>query len=245
MRILVLLICTVFATSVFAAERFETPVRSVTASGLAERKVAPDEAHVNVTIASTNLKLDAAKAEHDKKLRDVMSIAKKAGIDEAQMKTENSSIQPQYTYENNKRNFKGYMVNTMLDITVKKMENVGGLIEKLSGAGLENGNGQEWGNLMNVSYRLSNPDKIRDEMLAEAIKNARAKAENMASAAGASIGNVIQINEGGTPQFNFPIAPVPMMARAMKADAAGFAESAPPVGEQSVSANVNVIFELK
>ena len=50
------------------------PVRSITASGSAERKIAPDEAHVSVNIGATNLKLEAAKAEHDKKLRDVMDI---------------------------------------------------------------------------------------------------------------------------------------------------------------------------
>jgi uncharacterized protein YggE len=221
-------------------------VRSISASGVSERKVAPDEAHVQVNFGATNLKLETAKAEHDKKLRDVMAIAEKAGIDKAQMKTLSSSTQPHYTWENSKQNFKGYRVQTLLDITVKKIDAVGGLIEKLSAAGLETGGTQEWGNLLNVSYTISDPDAIRDEMLADAIKNARKKAENMAAAAGASIGAVIQINEGGAPQFNFP-QPM-LMARggmvAMSADAAKM-ESAPPVGEQSVNANVTVIFELK
>ncbi len=223
---------------------FATPVRSITASGMAERKVAPDEAHVNVTIAATDMKLATAKAGHDKKLRDVMDVAKKAGIEEAQMKTQNSAVQPQYTYDNSKRTFKGYSVTTNLDITVKKIDAVGGLLEKLSSAGLESGDSAEWGNFINVSYAIANPDKIRDEMLSDAIKNARAKAENMAAAAHASIGDVIQINEGGSPQFNFPVAP--MMA--MKASKMAFAtEAAPalPVGEQDVNANVTVIFELK
>lgn len=227
----------------FAAEM--TPVRSVTASGMSERKVAPDEAHVNVNFGATNLKLETAKAEHDKKLRDVMAIAKKVGIEDAQVKTENSSVQPQYRWENNKQLFKGYRVQTNLDITVKKIDAVGGLLEKLSSAGLEAGSGQEWGNLLNVSYSISKPDKIRDEMLAEAIKNARKKAENMAAAAGSSLGGVIQINEGGAPQLNFPM-PMMAMARAdgMATEAAS-APVAPPVGEQQVNANVTVIFELK
>lgn len=220
------------------------PVRSITASGTAERKVTPDEAHVSVTVGAMNMKLEAAKAEHDKKLRDVMAIADKAGIDKPQMKMLSSSTQPNYTWENNRQVFKGYRVSTTIDLTLKKPDILGGLLEKLSSAGLESGSAQEWGSMINVSYTLSNPDKLRDEMLADAIKNARAKAENMAAAAGASIGNVIQINESGTPQF----PPLPMMARAvaMKAmDGAAAMETAPPAGEQSVTANVTVVFELK
>jgi uncharacterized protein YggE len=240
-----LLLSLLVANSARAASEM-MPVRSITASGIAERKVAPDEAHVSVTVGATHMKLEVAKAEHDKKLRDVMAIAKKAGIDDAQMKTLNSSTQPQYTWENNKQNFKGYRVATTLDLTVKKIDAVGGLLEKLSAAGLESGNTPEWGNLINVSYSVANPDKVRDEMLAEAIKNARKKAENMASAAGASIGNVIQITEGGAPQFDFP---VPMMAHRkgaiLEMAAADSMETAPPAGEQVVNANVTVVFELK
>jgi uncharacterized protein YggE len=218
-------------------------VRSVSVSGVAERKVVPDQANVVVTVAATNAKLETAKAEHDKKLRDVMAIAKKVGIEEKHMKTQHSSTQPRYTWENNKQNFKGYQVQTNLEITVKKMESVGGLLEKLSAANLEQGMGQEWGSLIHVAYAISEPEKVRDEMLAEAIKNARKKAENMASAAGASIGSVIQISEGGAPQFHFP---VPMMARGV-VDTVGSAamETAPPAGEQAVNANVTVMFELK
>ncbi|MES2984876.1 MAG: SIMPL domain-containing protein [Pseudomonadota bacterium] len=243
MRSLMVVAALLVAAPAFAADLAAVPVRSITTSGQAERKIAPDQAHVNVNVSALNVKLDAAKAEHDKKLRDVMAIAKKAGIDEAQMKTLNASVQPQYSYDNNKRSFRGYQVQTALDITVKNIDTVGELIEKLTGAGLENGANAEWGNLINVSYTIGNPDKIRDDMLVDAIKNARAKAESMAAAAGGSVGSVIQINEGSAPQFNFP---VPMMARAMVASAPMMEKSvAPPVGEQDVNANVTVIFELK
>jgi uncharacterized protein YggE len=227
----------------FAADL--APVRSITVSGMAERKVAPDEGHVNVSISATNAKLEIAKAEHDRKLREVMAIAKKEGIDDAQMKTQHSAVQPQYTYENNKRQFKGYQVQTALDITVKKVDAVGDLVEKLTTAGLEKGAGVEWGNLINVSYTIANPDKIRSDMLIEAIKDARSKADNMASAVGGSVGNALQVNEGGSPQFHFP-TPMPMMARGMVASDGAMEKSvSPPVGEQQVNASVTVTFELK
>jgi uncharacterized protein YggE len=43
---------------------------------------------------------------------------------------------------------------------------------------------------------VSDPDKKRDELLADAITSARAKAEQMAKAAGTSVSRVQEILEG-------------------------------------------------
>lgn len=221
------------------------PVRSITVTGQAERKVVPDEAHINFNVSAMNAKLAAAKSEHDDKLRKVIDIAKSAGIEEAQIKTDSATIQPQYNYENNKQVFKGYRVATSLDITVKKTESVGTLMEKLTNAGLENKTDNEWMGLMSVNYTISNPNKIRDEMASDAIKNARAKAEQMAAAAGASLGQVYQVNEGNAPSFNYP-RPMPMMAMARSNEIAPPAiPVVPPAGEQEVNASVTVTYELK
>ena len=240
MRALIAGVIFCITSSAFAADTL-VPVRQVTVTGSADRKVTPDVAHVNVTINGNNLKVEAAKAEHDKKLQNVIAIAKAEGIDEAHIKTQNSSIQPQYTYENNKRIFKGYSVQTSLDIKVKKIESLGALLDKLTSAKIES-SAPEWQNLLSVSYSIDSPDKIRDEMLAEAIKNARSKAEKMAAAAGTSIGRVLTMNEGNTPSFE--MRPMPMMARASMDGVSAKSAVTPPPGEQEVNASVSVTFEL-
>lgn len=238
------LILTVFVSTAALAD--DKPVRSITVTGQTERKVVPDEAHVNVNVNAVNMKMETAKSEHDQKLRKVIDIAKKAGIDEAQIKTRSANVQPRYSYENSSRVFKGYQVTTSLDITVKKISSVGEVLEKLMGAGLESKADTEWMGLANVSYTISNPNKLRDEMTTEAIKNAREKAERMASAAGASLGVVYQVSEGNVPQFNYP-RPMPMMAMAARGAQAEMASDAmsPPPGEQEVSTTVTVMYELK
>lgn len=233
------------ATPVHAEDaEYELPLRGITVTGQAERKVVPDEAHIHVNISATQMKIDAAKTEHDAKLKKVMAIAEKAGIDEKKVKTLNSNVQPQYAYENNTQLFKGYRAETQLDITIAETTKVGDLMEALSTAGLENKNERGWGGLLNLSYTVSNPDKLRDEMLAEAIANARAKADRMATAAGAKISRVWVIQEGNAPQFHMPM---PMMARglAMASDASMEKAITPPAGEQQVNATVTVTFEMK
>jgi len=249
MRLLcaVLLSATLLTTPAMAQEL--RAIRSITVSGLAERKVVPDEAHVQVNLNAQDKDMAKARAAHQQKLAKLMELVKKAGIDEKKVATQSSTVQPVYTYVNdakgnNQRVFQGYRVQTNLDITVPDTAKLGGLMDSISSAGFEAGANTEWGNLLSVYYTLSSPDKLRDEMLTQAIANAKAKAERMASAAGASLGDVYQINEQGTPQFQ-PImamarAPMAMMAKAEMSDA-----SAPPAGEQQIQSTVTVTYELK
>lgn len=224
-------------------------VRVITVAGQAEREVVPDEGHVVVNLNSMRLTLAEAKKEHDDKLRRLLEIAKENDVEEKHVRTQSSNVQPvyRYTYENNtqQRFFDGYRVQTMLDITVKKMEAMGDIMEKISEAGFEKGASTEWGQLMTMHYAVGEPERVRDEMLAEAVASARAKAERMAEAAGGSLGKVTSISEGSVPQI-MPY-PVPMMAMAKSMDMA--AESAPavtpPAGEQSLNAQVSVSFELE
>lgn len=248
-KIILALAVTSIATGALAQQTF-IPVRTITVSGMAQRKVVPNEAHIQVNLNSLAMKLADAKTAHDKKLAKLMGIVKGEGIDEKKVRTENSNIQPLYDYRNdpktgqNVRVFKGYRAQTNLDITVTESSKVGPLTDKITSAGFEDGASTEWGNLINLDYRIANPEQISDELLAQAIANAREKADRMASAAGASIDRVYQVNEGGAPVF--APHPVPMMAMA-KMESAGAADAAyaPPAGEQNVQANVTVTFELK
>lgn len=225
-------------------------VRSITVTGTAKRHVVPDEAHLTVNLNSQELKLVAAKSAHDAKLKKLMGIVSNAGIDEKKVRTQSSSMQPVYRYDHDpktnrsKRVLEGYRAQTTVDITVGDTSKLGGLIDAVTAASFEQGANAEWGDLTSTYYTLSEPEKIRDEMLADAIANAKEKASKMASAAGASISRVYQIEESGAPSFDFP-RPMMMRASMAMAESASDAGMAPPAGEQEISANVTVMFELK
>lgn len=227
-------------------------LRTINVSGMAERKIVPNEAHLRVNLNSMNMKMAEAKTEHDAKLKKLLAITAEAGIDERKVRTESSSIQPIYDYvhdpktSQSTRIFKGYRVQTQLDVTVGDTAKLGDIMDKITEAGFEQGANTEWGDLLSLNYQIADPDKQRDELLAEAITNARAKAERMAKAANAEVAQVYQINEGNVPSFHPPV-PMPMVMMAKSADMAAGREAAyaPPAGEQNVQATVNVVFELK
>lgn len=244
--ILASLAFTLLSTTAMAQEM--RAIRSITVSGMEERKVVPDEAHITVNLNAQDKDMNKARAAHQQKLAKLMDIVKKNGIDERKVSTQSSNIQPVYTYRNDasgnsQRVFEGYRAQTQLDITVPDTKKLGTLMDQIASAGFEQGANTEWGNLISVYYTLSDPDKVRDEMLVKAIANARAKASRMADAAGASLGKVYSINESGTPQFQPVMAP--MMARAGMAKAEMAMDAAPPAGEQNVQSNVTVTYELQ
>ncbi len=232
--------------------------RTINVSGNANRKLVPDEAHLRVNLNSMKLKMAEAKGDHDEKLKKLLAITKAEGVEERKVRTESSSVQPIYEYvapqptaimpnPQPKREFRGYRVQTLLDVTVVDTSKVGALMEKITEAGFEQGANTEWGNLLDLQYQVSEPEKKRDELLAEAIASARTKAERMAEASGSKVVGVRQISEGNVRNYMEP-PPLPVMAMARGAAMDMAAESAPvapPSGEQNLQANVSVIFELK
>lgn len=225
-------------------------IRTITVNGLAKKNIVPDEAHITVNLNARDMELTKAKHMHDEKLRKLMALVADYRIDKRKVATQSSNVQPLYDYENNPTTgqgtqvFKGYRVQTNVDITVEDTSKVAKLMDNIMQAGFDKGLPPEWGQLINMYYTLSDPQKIQEEMLVEAIANARAKADRMAAAADAKVARVFQMNEGGG--FNYNPRPVPMMAMMRRADAAIAKESiAPPAGEQEVQSTVTITFELE
>lgn len=241
----------------------QKPARMIVVSGSAERKIVPDEAYVNVTIGSTNMQLEPAKADHDKKLKEVLRIAKDAGINKAQIKTQNSATQRIYEWANKKRTFKGYRVLTQILLTVKDVSSVGELQSKLNALGLEKDESENWGSVINVRYGVSDSDQLRDDILSDAVKNAHKKAEAMAQAAGTSVIGVYRIVDSNVQNSrayygSSEVAPAalpmaiaepsqvqPSIIPPKEAPRTETEYVTPPMGEETINANVTVTFELQ
>lgn len=225
------------------------PLRTISVTGQAERKIAPDEAHLQVNLNAQEVKLAEAKKAHDAKLNKLIAITRDAGISDNKIRTESSNTQPIYIYENDqktgqsKRIFKGYRVQTNVDVTINDTTKLADIMDKITLAGFEKGANTEWGNLLNLYYTISKPDAIRDEIMIEAISNARSKAQKMATAAGAEIARVHSINESSSPQFIGHPKQLFAMSKSLTTDSVEAV--APPAGEQQMNAIVTVVYELK
>jgi len=212
-------------------------VRSVSVSGFAEESFAPDEANVAVTVHSENRDLATAKKEQDEKVKKLVQLAMDTGVKKEDIRTQFANVQPSYDYANGKQRFRHYELNNRVEIKVRDLNKTGPLVDRLVAADFDRMDG--------IQFSLSTERQKREEMLAKAIENGRAKAESMAAALGQKLGRPISIEESGANVR--PPQPVMMMKaeRAMAADASVSMPSYSPAGEIQISQTVGLSFELQ
>jgi len=203
---------------------------SVQGSGLAFGT--PDIASVSAGIESRGTTPDDALAANTKAMNAIMAAIKRHGIAERDIETSSFSVAPVYGQQPGPRgtlNIEGYQVANQLTVRVRDMDKLGGLLSSLVEAGANR--------LHGVSFGIADPAKLRDDARKAAVADAKKRADLYAAAASVAVKRVLSISEVG----DFA-PPQPMAMRAMKAGG----ESVPVAGgEQSVAANVNVVYEIE
>ena len=228
----------VFSTSIFAACAViavadDKPVLNyIRVSGHGEVKAKPDIAIVNVSVATTDVKASVAGQKNAALMTKVMAAVKALGVAENDIQTSGYSLQPQYNSGINQSRevpkITGYIASNNIQVTVRKLDNVGKVIDATLDAGANSFNGVSW----DVADNKSSGGAI-----ASAVADARRKAEIIAKGIGATLGSAFQVEEGGiSPR------PVPMYARAAMMDAGAATPVAP--GELTLTSEVVVMFGI-
>ena len=170
--------------------------------GLSEKIVKADIAiwSLNFEVKSNNV--DALYAEIAKNTETTKSFLKEKGFEESEI-----NVAPVNIYQDTYKDalFR-YNANTQLSVYTKKVDLVRSaskdtLLLVKQGVTL---------NQNSINFEFSDINSVKPEMLAEAIKNARATAEQFASESGSRLGKVIRGNQGvfsiedkdpGSPEF--------------------------------------------
>lgn len=206
--------------------------RLIAMTGTGEVTAAPDMVTVSVGVVEIEPTAAAALNANTAKMTTLMQMLKDAGIAEKDIQTSNFSVNPRYDFDQSRQAqiMVGYEVSNEVTIRLRKVADLGRLLDRLVEAGSNQVNG--------VSFGIAETAKLEDEARRRATENARHKAEVYAKAAGVKIGKVMSISE--TTSYR---PPMPMLAaRRMQAEAAPVPIAA---GEATVSASVDVVWELK
>lgn len=216
-----------------SAEIAQTPISGtrldVTARGDVLR--VPDIAIISAGV-TTNAP-DAAGAMRDNagRMSRVLAALKKAGVSDKDITTSSINLSPQYRYvENQPPVIVGYQASNQVTVRFRDIAKSGAILDVLVKEGSNQINGP--------TLTIDKPEAAQDEARTAAIKAARARASLYASALGMKVVRIVSITESE----GYSGGPVPVMAvRSM--DAAAKTEIMP--GEQAVSVNVSVVFELQ
>jgi hypothetical protein len=219
-----------FAAAPALAQDKTPSTLSVLGDGLAAGR--PDLATVSVGVVTQARSAADALVQNSKATAEVIAVAKDAGIAPRDLQTSGLSVQPQYSQpapgSREPARIVGYQVRNSLSLRVRDLDKLGALLDRLIVGGANQIGG--------ISLSVAEPRPLLDQARAAAVKDALAKAQLYAEAAGMRIVRLIAIEEAG--------AEPPRPAARFKALAAPRAAVPIEAGEEEFRAQVNVTFEI-
>lgn len=217
-----------------------TPLDNTTllVAGSATTQTKPDKVTVSLGVETTSTKAKAALAANSELMNKIINALKIAGADENETSTSSFTITPNhdYTLDKNQGKLIGFTVSNSIQIDSHNVNDSSEWIDIAVSSGANNVN--------SIYFSVSDKklDGIKNELLREAIGNAREKADIAASALGLKIAGIRTVNIDQATPF-FP-GPIPYAAESLKSDA--ITPSTPIMaGEQQISLSVNIVFLLK
>lgn len=206
--------------------------RTITVSGQGKAGTPPDMATVRSGVITQATTAKDALAANNAAMEQIMKVLKSRNIDAKDIQTSGFNVYPQYKRQQRGRSneISGYNVSNNVSVKVRNLSRLGEILDAL----VQSGSNQ----ISGVSFGLTNPREIMNKARRNAVDDAKGRAELYAQATGVRVGKVISISE----QSIQPPRPM-FQARMAMADMAS--ESVPiATGEQEVTANINVMYEL-
>ena len=174
-----------------ACSRKPNRTTKVTVAGEALTKVEPDAAVVVLSVVTQNTQAITAQQENARKSEAVANAIKNTAGPNAEIKTSDYSLQPQYDYRDNSLpKIIGYNARNSVIVTMSELKNVGAVIDAASKAGANS--------IDHVSFILRQTSPARGQALADATHQAMNKAQSIAQALGGRVSRVAEETETST-----------------------------------------------
>jgi uncharacterized protein YggE len=170
-----------------ASTQAKDPARLITVSGTATLNTAPDEALVTLGVSSQGATGSDAFAANASKMSSIMKALKQDGVQPSDIQTMNVSLNQRTINRGTPQEQTFFVAQNTVQVTVRELTQVGKIISDAVGAGATNVN--------NIQFQLSDPTKVEQAALAQAVKGAEVKASSMAKTANASLGGVVTLRE--------------------------------------------------
>lgn len=168
-------------------EEAQANIISVTGTGYAY--ATPDIAHVSVTVLTESSTAIEAQQKNTDAMNNVIEALKRIGVSKDDMKTEHYSLRPIYDRDKQQRII-GYECANTLTVTWRKIEEVGVVLDTAVKAGA---------NIVgSVTFGLSKQkvDVLTAQAIREAVSDAEAKAQTLASALKLTIVGKVSVSIG-------------------------------------------------
>ncbi len=219
----------------FARAGADVPGRGITVSDRAEVKAKPDVAYVTLGVVTKARDAASAAKANAEKTGAVIDAMAKLGIGKSGIKTVDYSLDPEYDYDKDPSPIVGYTASNSISLKVTQLDRIGTVVDAGIAAGANT--------VRTVSFDVLDKTKLRQQALAEAIKNAEGKANAIARSLGTKLGEPLSASEDisfyGSAGMNY--APLYKAAKLMPSRARTPLEP----GLTKVSAQVKVVYGIR
>lgn len=213
-----------------AAQTTPPNPRTLSVTGSGQVILDPDIAYLHIGVQTEGPDAAEAVADNNAQVQAVIEVIKGLGVQDRDIQTTNFSIYPQQEYEEGRVIGTRYIVDNTVYVTVRNLEQVGGLLDAVVSAGANS--------IRGIQFDVADKVAALSAARQAAVENARAQAEELASATGVVLGSVQTINAYG----GFP--PPVFSGRGFALDVAA-AEAPISPGQLTVSVEVNIVYEIR
>lgn len=166
--------------------------RIITIKGVGRTTIKPDYVVLSLTIESKEKKYAHAVESAAKKINRLNNALEDCGFEPGSAKTASYTVRANYNFTKDRKNqvqrqFDGYVCIHRLKIEFDYDKELLGKALSLISTSLSDPQ-------LDVSFTVKDKDAVNEELLSNAAKNARKKAETLCVASGASLGKLVTID---------------------------------------------------
>jgi uncharacterized protein YggE len=213
------------------------PVRTITVTAEGKTTATPDLAEVTFSVISTGNDPQTLATNNTEKMNAAVQFLSSQNIATSDIATTGYDLEPAYNYDNTtQRNYiTGYTLTQTVTVKIHDLTKVATVLGGLTPLGVNQ--------IGSVDFTFNDSDTFVALARVDAMNKAETKAVQMASQAGTSLGEVVNVMENSyVPQ------PVTMYNEAMPMAAGASAGAAAPniqPGSQDVTDNVTITYALR
>lgn len=209
------------------------PVIITTGEGIVQ--MAPDRAWVTIAAETRDKNPQAAQTDNAQAMTAVIAQIKSAGVSADAVHTSGYTLQPEFDYVNGRQTLRDYLARNQVDVRVDALDTLGQILAAAVGNGATNVSG--------IRFDLKNREAAERQALTQAVRDARARADAIASGAGVQIERVLKIEEARRPI----VQPVRIAGLAGARGVAAAPIAPPPIesGQIEIQADVTLTAIIK
>ncbi|CAG0932016.1 26 kDa periplasmic immunogenic protein [Thermoflexales bacterium] len=217
--------------------------RTIQVSGSATVKVIPDLVTIQLGVTSNATTPQGVYDQNTAAMKKTVAAIRALGVADKDISTDYYIINPVYQ-DYNDLDIKGYRINNTIIVNLKDVSKVSQVLTVALSAGANE--------VVDVQFKTSQLRKYRDQARDLAVKAAQEKARDLASAANAQPGCVLNIDENSSSYYGYPWQSARYQAMSQNVMQNASSSDQPPsedgpisLGQISVRAEVQVRFSLK